>query len=751
MLKYKYYLVGLFLKCNDFTKLEKNSIPMLRNINYITLLLKKISRIFSVMLCILLLLPITGPVVYSQDNDFSVEQVISYPFPAGLAVSSEGSKVAWTINKEGIRNIFVAKGPEFSARQLTNYLYDDGQAISSLSLSPDGNWCVYIRGGDFGSNWGDDEPVNALSNTEPPMVRIWSIPFSGGDAVMLAEGVNPVISPTSDKVAFTRGGQIWTVPIDGSGKASRLFTSRGNNSSPAWASGGDKIAFRSSRGDHSFIGIYKGPDEPITWIDPGYDHDSSPVWSPNGSHIAFIRQPGSGGEPDSVLASIPRPWKIMVADINGKRSHAVWKSPYTMRGSVPSTQGGTNLHWGDNRIVFLSYYDGWPHLYSVDSKGENLLLLTPGGFMAEYISMSPDGKHLLFCGNTGPDRYDIDRRHIVMVSADKTDMKVMTPGEGNEWTPFMTGDGKNLVYISAGPQRPPMVEVMNLSSGHKKMPGAYLIPDDYPESKLVKPYQAIFKAADGTSIHGTVFDNENIKGKKPAVIFVHGGPPRQMLLGWHYSSYYSNAYAVNQYLASQGFVVLSVNFRLGIGYGYEFHHPADGGRRGASEYQDILAAQKWLAEQDFVNEKRIGIYGGSYGGYLTAMALGRNSDLFAAGVDISGVHDWTSRGRSSYSGSAGYEKVPDAEYALELAWKSSPVADVAGWKSPGLIIHADDDRNVDYNQSTDLVQRLRKLDAPFETMTLVDDTHHFMVHKNQLAVNEATVEFLMKHLNTRDE
>ena len=703
-------------------------------------------KIISLLLSAFFILLQAGSETYSQNNNFTLKQVISYPFPSSLTVSSEGSRIAWTINKEGIRNIFVAEGPEFTARKLIDYPDDDGQSISSLSMSPDGNWYVYIRGGDFGSNWRDDEPVNALSHPEPPIVRIWSIPFSGGEPVMLAEGVNPVISPGSKRVAFTRGGQIWTVPIDGSEKASKLFTSRGNNSSPVWSPWGDKMAFRSSRGDHSFIGIYNGQGTPNTWMDPGYDHDSSPVWSPDGSHIAFIRQPGSGGAPDSALASVPRPWKIMVTDINGKRSHCVWESPHTMRGSVPSTQGGTNLHWGNNRIIFLSYHDGWPHLYSVDPEGENLTLLTPGEFMAEYISMSADGKNLFFAGNTGPDKFDIDRRHIVMVSVDKQDMKVMTPGDGNEWTPFMTGDGKNLVYISAGAQRPPLVEVMEISTGHKQMLAGHLIPDDYPESELVKPFQAIFRAPDGTNIHGTVFNNEKIKGKKPAVIFVHGGPPRQMLLGWHYSSYYSNAYAVNQYLASRGFVVLSVNFRLGIGYGYEFHHPVDGGSSGASEYQDVLVAHKWLSEQDFVDGKKIGIYGGSYGGYLTAMALGRNSDLFAAGVDISGVHDWTAWGRSSYSGSGGYEKVPDAEYALELAWKSSPVADVEGWKSPGLIIHADDDRNVDYNQSTDLVQRLRKLNAPFETMTIVDDTHHFMIHKNQLDVNQATVEFLMKHL-----
>jgi len=128
------------------------------------------------------------------------------------------------------------------------------------------------------------------------------------------------------------------------------------------------------------------------------------------------------------------------------------------------------------------------------------------------------------------------------------------------------------------------------------------------------------------------------------------------------------------------------------------------------------------------------------------MALARNSDLFAAGVDISGVHDWTSRSRSPIGERNRYEQTRDAEAALRLAWESSPVSAVAGWKSPGLIIHADDDRNVDYNQSTDLVQRLIKLNAPFETLTIVDDTHHFMLFSNQLKVNEATAGFLKRML-----
>jgi dipeptidyl aminopeptidase/acylaminoacyl peptidase len=219
-----------------------------------------------------------------------------------------------------------------------------------------------------------------------------------------------------------------------------------------------------------------------------------------------------------------------------------------------------------------------------------------------------------------------------------------------------------------------------------------------------------------------------------------------MLLGWHYSSYYSNAYAVNQYLASQGYVVLSVNYRLGIGYGYEFHRPVDGGSRGASEYQDVKAGAEWLAAQDFVDPAKIGIYGGSYGGYLTAMALGRNSDLFATGVDIHGVHERTNGRTNSLIRPNRYERAPDADKALQVAWESSPASSVPTWKSPVLIIHADDDRNVAFSQSTDLVQRLSEAGVDMETLVIVDDTHHFMMHANQMKVNMAVAEYFGRKL-----
>jgi dipeptidyl aminopeptidase/acylaminoacyl peptidase len=217
-----------------------------------------------------------------------------------------------------------------------------------------------------------------------------------------------------------------------------------------------------------------------------------------------------------------------------------------------------------------------------------------------------------------------------------------------------------------------------------------------------------------------------------------------MLLGWHYMQYYSNAYAVNQYLAAHGFVVLSVNYRLGIGYGRAFQQPEHAEWRGASEYQDVVAGARFLQTLPEIDPKRIGIWGGSYGGLLTALALARNSDIFAAGVDLHGVHDW-SRLLDELVGHevARFEK-GDREEALKVAWESSADASVDRWKSPVLLIHGDDDRNVRFQQTVDLVQRLRMYQVPFEELVIPNEIHGFLRSASWERVDQATADFFAR-------
>ncbi len=229
----------------------------------------------------------------------------------------------------------------------------------------------------------------------------------------------------------------------------------------------------------------------------------------------------------------------------------------------------------------------------------------------------------------------------------------------------------------------------------------------------------------------------------PALIFVHGGPPRQMMPGFHPMYYYHNAYAENQYLASRGYVVLSVNYRLGMMYGRAFREAANAGWRGSSEYKDVVAGARYLQGLQYVDRKRIGIWGGSYGGLLTALALARNSDIFAAGVDFHGVHDWS---MFLCAGKRRSASAPDLKEAQKLAFDSSPVASVATWKSPVLFMHGDDDRNVPFSQTTDLIQRLRQQNVDLEQIIFPDEIHDFLLWRTWVKGYKATAEFFDRKL-----
>ena len=683
-------------------------------------------------------------------QSFSLTQILGYPYPTELTASANAARLAWVFNERGVRNIWVAEGPEYTPRKLTSYTSDDGEDLVSLAVSADGKWVIYVRGESEG-NW-TDVPPNATSNPAGQKMQILSLPFSGGEPKVLAEANAPVISPRSDIVAFERDNSIMVVPIDGSAPAKRLFSARGNSASPVWSPDGSRLAYVSRRAEHSFIGVYTNDSTPILWLQPSTGLDSSPRWSPDGKRIAFVRRPGSGGEPNAALAPAVNRWAIWTADASTGNGTLLWKSPNSRRGNVPTTLGGTNLFWGaGGRIAFVSYLGGQSQIYSIAENGGEPLLLTPGNYMSEFINMSPDRKFLIVAGNAGDRAEDIDRRHLIKVPIDRAAPEILTKGEGLEWAPVFTGDGKTIAFISATPQRPPLPALLSIDGKSKRLLGEDRIPRDFPMDKLITPKPVVITAPDGVQVHCQLFESKDFRGQKPAVVYVHGGPPRQMLLGWHYSDYYSNMYALNQYLASKGYVVLSVNYRLGIGYGFDFHNPLNAGWRGASEYQDVKAAGDYLQKLPQVDPRRIGIYGGSYGGFLTAMALARDSNIFAAGVDLHGVHDWTATRSSanwlvSATSRTSYETPPDLPIAIETAWRSSPVSYMSTWRSPVLLIHGDDDRNVKFSQTVDLVARLEKAGVPYEELVLPDEVHGFLRYASWVKATTATVNFLDKYL-----
>lgn len=664
----------------------------------------------------------------------SIDQLMSAPFPTSLAAAPAGGHFAWVQNAAGVRNIWVAAAPDYTAKAITAYKNDDGQEIASLTWTADGATVVYVRGG--AANRAGEIP-NPMSDAEGAEQAVWSVVAAGGaEPRRLGEGNAPEVSK-SGRVAWIYKGQVWSGPADGSAKAGPLFKMRGTASALRWSPEGTHLAFVSDRGTHSYVGVYDTAAKTVRFLAPSLDSDSAPEWSPDGKQIAFLRLPAGRDRASFKPVRTGDPWSIWIADIaTGEARRAFAAEPG--RGSVFRTVNAPNqvLWAASGQLIFPWERDGWLHLYSVPVTGNNAgaRLLTFGEFEVEDVTLTADRRELLFSSNSD----DIDRRHLFRVPAAGGAVSPITSGKGIEWSPAMSSDGKAVAFFRSDARMPARAAIMAAFGTPRDLTDATA---GFPADALVEPQPVTFSAADGMKIRGQLFAAPGAE-KRPAVVFFHGGSRRQMLLGWHYLSYYHATYAMNQWLAAQGYIVLSVNYRSGTGYGLEFREALQFGAAGAAEFNDVMGAGLYLQSRADVDAARIGLWGGSYGGYLTALGLARASDLFAAGVDVHGVHDWNNVIRNFQPS---YNPLADPA-AAKTAFDASPLGSVKTWKSPVLLIHGDDDRNVPFGESVLLAAALRRQGVEFEQLVFPDEVHGFLRHSRWLEVFRAAGDFLNRRL-----
>lgn len=667
-----------------------------------------------------------------------IEDLLSAPQPEQLTAASAAPVVAWVGNERGVRNVWAARAPEFAPRKLSGYDADDGQTLGALQLSRDGRWLAYVRGGSADAAGNNSNPTGDPDGQEQ---AVWVVASDGsGKPQRIAAGRSALFAPGGDAL-IVQGRSLGCYALPGAAAPAwckeALLKTRGANSAAEFAPDGKSLAFVSNRGDHSFVGVLDLDKREVRWIGADFNNDAAPTFSPDGRRIAFLRtaanKPGDGFD-----LTKANPFEIWIADANTGLAKRVYRSNETA-GGYAQFNGADPLMWSrDNRLIFASEQSGWLHWYAVSPEGGAPTPLSRGECEAETVALADDGA-FVFSGNCA----QIDYRQVFSVDAQGKAQTLLTAKQEIATDPLPLAGGQWIALRHADARRPTAIAVMPRAGGAIKRIFPAQLPARFPLDRLVEPKTISLTASDGIVSHATVFEPPaSFKGKRAALIYVHGGPIRQMLPGWHYSSYYYNDYASNQWLASRGYVVLALNYRDGTGYGQKFRLADKQGPRGASEYQDVLAAQAWLAARADVDARRIGIYGGSYGGFLTSTALARNSDLFAAGVDRHGVHDWRESAKGGdNSGLWGLK--PDE---LDLAYQSSPMSRLAGWRSPVLVIHGDDDRAVKFAQGIDLVERLRERKVPVETLVLPDEDHFFLRYASWLRVHRAAADFFARRL-----
>jgi len=389
-------------------------------------------------------------------------------------------------------------------------------------------------------------------------------------------------------------------------------------------------------------------------------------------------------------------------------------------------------------LVFPWEKTGWLQLYAVSSAGSAAVALTSGAFEIANLAISPNRAQVVYSSNQG----DIDRVHIWAISGDgKAPVRLGPADSAIEDAPQIAADGT--LFALRGGANSPLQPAM-LARGKWQILAPEAVPSSFPQDQLVSPESATFQAKDGQTVHAQLFlpRAPRESTRHPAVLFFHGGPRRQMLLGFHPMDAYSWMYALNQYFAAEGYIVLSVNYRGGIGYGLDYREAKDFGPDGGSELNDLLGAVTYLQARQDVDPKRLGIWGGSYGGLMTALGLARTSDTFAAGVDYAGLYNW-----ASFFSSVGLS-FPDAA-ATQRAVQSSPIATIEQWRSPVLVIQADDDRDVPSQQSSELIEALRSHGIEHDELILPNEIHDLARYASWMQFFEATDRYFDEHLAQR--
>ena len=671
----------------------------------------------------------------------------SFRHTLNYRVAARRDRVVWIDYEQGCYEVFVQDIPGGKRKRVLACETDDGAPFSLVDLSPSGRYLLVSRRPFTGFPAGHD----CKQAPFPPVVQLLLCDTQTQQVTQLSAASLATFHPSEEHIEWVVGGTVWSQPM-GLSQPQKLLRMRGEICSLCWSPDGKKLAFAHRYDRQSSIGIYRNGHIELQRVSPTFGRDSSPVWSHDSKTLAFYRF--HGPQPDSattLFSAMADSFSVMVYHLHTGRVQTVWSCGLQQYNGFSRQPGIRPLVWRDSRRLLFSHNNsGWDHICQFHLETGEIEQLTEGQWLVHDYSVNRCGQVVFSHNRQNRHIYHIDTlaEQGVAFTTDKT------TSDQQFWLPHLCCDGRHLLCLGSSSRESCQIRCIDTQTGQQSS----LAMAARPSASQVRTVMAVprthsLTAADGGTFYSHLLIPEG-DGLFPAVIHINGHPGEQALPSFHYRLDMSYQYTFAQLLLKQRFIVMDVGCRGSGGYGKAFSQAQFQGWNGASEYHDIHAATLWLSRHPQVDATRIAIIGHSWGGYLAALALAKDSALVRAGILINSCSSFPRELRTPhwqaglFSGLAG-ESVAESIARTNIAEESSPWGWLDQWMSPVLIVHGDDDRCINFSESMHLAHALQCRSVEVESLVLSGEGHQFLLHSTWTTIARRALDFLQKHLARR--
>ncbi|WP_277554655.1 S9 family peptidase [Halobaculum limi] len=638
-------------------------------------------------------------------SDLTISDVLDIEYPSAPTWSADGTYVAATLTGDDGAVLTIAAAADPSEPWQVDL---DGEGVAAVAWAPASTPARLAVVTDDGRA--------ALVNADRETVETLTGHADGDDLAWTSDG---------ERVAYYRDGTPTVYHLD-DGTDERFDvpergTFLGESEMLAWGPDDRLLASRFVEFDTKQVGVVDTATGDLHWRSREQAYaTTTPQWLGDGRLL--VDRAGEHGTVREVVA----------VDTDDGTEQVLYREQNRERGTL--SRGAPTVSPNGGQLALTVPDDGWEHVYVVDVDAGARTQLTAGAFEDKGLAGSRpqwrSNEELVFASN----RANRGRRGIYAVDRNGETRTVVEP-EGTSVYPRPSPDGDALAYVHAGQATSPELRLLDPETGETHRI-THSVVDEWPIEPLT-PERVTVDSVGGLEIESYLLDPregdavDDDATDLPAVVWVHGGPMRQMRDGWHPSRSYGLAYAFQQYLAHEGYVGLFVNYRGGIGYGADFR-AALAGNRGDDEMEDIVAGAAYLRTLDYVDADAVGMWGLSYGGYAALQLLGTHPEAFDVAVNLAGLadlelyRDWAEATKYPAAASSMAVRLGGEPWEATDAWdQGSPVTHVENYENPLYSFHGTGDRYVNVEQLDLLVDELLDCDADHEWEYYPDEKHVF--------------------------